>query len=134
MTLDHNWQYIMAINPFTKPEDIEKIEELTKWDLLITYRDGTKVSFDKHTGSHQNVFWNDIEEITEAQDKKYFSYRLRTLMERQGLRQEDLAAIVGTSQVMISRYMNGMIPNAYMLRKIARSLDCSMDDFFYSDY
>lgn len=56
-------------------------------------------------------------------------------MGRQGIGQEQLADMVGTSQTMISRYVGGgVIPSAIVLRKIAKALDCSMDDFFYKDY
>lgn len=131
----HNWQYVMSISPFIKEEDIESIEELNEWDLLITFRDGKKVMFDKFTGCHKNVFYNNVDEITEEQEKREFAYRLRSLMGRKGINQEQLANLLNTSQTMISRYIKGkVIPSALVLRRIAKILDCSMDDFFYKNY
>lgn len=56
-------------------------------------------------------------------------------MARQRISQEDLADILGTTQEMISRYINGdCIPNCIRLRQISKVLNCSMDDFFYQEY
>lgn len=130
-----NWQYVMAINPFIQEEDIDSIEEISEWDLLITFSDGKKVMFDKHTGYHNEVFYGNVSELTEEQEKKEFSYRLRSLMGRRGIGQEELADMIGTSQTMISHYVSGRsIPSVMVLRKIAKILNCSMDDFFYRNY
>ena len=133
--MNQNWQYVMSISPFIQEDEIESIEELSEWDLLITFTDGRKVLFDKYTGCHKNIFYKDLDEITEEQEKREFAYRLRSLMGRKGIKQERLAEMINTSQVMISRYIKGgVIPSALILRKIARALDCSMDDFFYKNY
>lgn len=130
-----NWQYIMAINPFIQEDEVESIEEISEWDLLITFSDGKKVMYDKHTGYHNEVFYDDVNELSEEQEKKEFAYRLRSLMGRRGIGQDELADMIGTSQTMISHYVSGRsIPSAIILRKIAKVLRCSMDDFFYRNY
>lgn len=129
------WQYVMSISPFIKEEDVESIEELNEWDLLITFRDGKRVMFDRHTGCHRNIFYDDISVITEEQEKREFAYRLRSLMGRKGYTQEQLAEETELTRAMISRYIRGhAVPSALVLRRIAKVLGCSMDDFFYKNY
>ena len=129
------WQYVMSISPFIKEEDVESMEELNEWDLLITFRDGKRVMFDRYTGCHKNIFYDDVGVITEEQEKKEFAYRLRSLMGRKGYTQDRLAEETKMTQTMISRYIRGLaIPSALVLRKMAKVLDCSMDDFFYKNY
>lgn len=129
------WQYVLMVDPFIKKEDVIEIKELNDWDILITFEDGNKVLFDRFTGYHKNIFYNDINELTERQEKKEFAYRLRSLMGRKWITQEQLARDINVTQAMISRYVRGeAFPNALTLRKIAKALNCSMDDFFYKDY
>ena len=129
------WQYVMSVNPYTKPEDVLELKELNEWDLLITYANGKRILYDRCTGYFNTVFYDNVNEITEEQEKREFAYRLRSIMRHRGIIQEDLADMTGTSQVMISRYVSGeSIPSAIKLNKIAKALRCSMDDFFYKDY
>ena len=129
------WQYVMKIDPFALKEDVVEIKELNEWDLLIVFANNKKYIFDRFTGYHKSVYYKNINEITEEQEKRQLSSRLRTLMGRNWINQEELAKRVGTSQVMISRYVRGeTIPSAIMLRKIAKALNCSMDDFFDRNY
>lgn len=133
--MKENWQYVMAISPFIQEDEVESIEELDQWDLLITFHDGRRVMFDRYTGYHRYVFYDNVNQLTEEQEKREFAYRLRSLMGRRGIGQEELAVMIGTSQTMISHYVSGkFMPNAIVLRKIAKALNYSMDDFFYRDY
>ena len=135
MDEEYLWQYVMYINPFAKKEDVEEIKMVNEWDVLITFVDGRKYIFDTYTGYYKNVYYNNINELTEEQEKKEFAYRLRSLMGRRFINQEELAKRVGTSQVMISRYVRGeTLPSIIMVRKIAKVLDYSIDDFFDRDY
>lgn len=129
------WKYVMHISPFIKEEEVKSIKEINDWDLLITFNDGKRILFDRFTGCHRNIFYDDLDKITDVQEKREFAYRLRTLMGRKGYTQETLAKELGTSQTMVSRYVSGKVmPSAIVLRKIAKILDYSMDDFFYRNY
>lgn len=129
------FQYVKMCDPFATEEDVLELKELNEWDLLITFKDGRKIIYDRFTNYHKNVYYENIHELTEEQEKKEFAYRLRSLMGRKFISQEDLANLVGTSQTMISHYMTGRsIPNLIMGRKIAKALGCSIDDFFDRDY
>lgn len=135
MNNDRLWQYVMQINPFATKDDIEKIEELNDWDILIIFNDGRKVLYDKCTGYYKNISYDNINELTEEQEKKEFAYKLRSLMRRNYITQDELAARVNSSQIMISRYVSGKtMPSLIMGRKIAKVLNCSMDDFFNINY
>lgn len=129
------WQFIWSVDPKATKDDILQVKELNEWDLLIEFRNGKKVIYDRYTGYHKNIFHNNINELTEEQEKKEFAYRLRSIMGRKWINQEQLAEMTNTSQVMISRYVSGKsIPSLMMGRKIAKALGCSMDDFFDRDY
>lgn len=129
------WQYVMQVSPFTRYDEVDEIKELNDWDLLIKYKDGRRILFDRCTGYFKNVSYHDVNQITEEQEKKEFAYMLRTLMKRNWITQEQLANKVDTSQTMISHYLTGRsIPSATMLNKIAKAIGCSMDDFFNKNY
>lgn len=128
-------QYVNLIDPLATEDDVVELKELNEWDLIVEFADGRKVIYDRFTGYFKNIFYDNIGEITEEQEKKEFAYRLRSLMNRNRITQEQLSEKLNTTQAMISRYVRGeTIPNVITLRKIANILDCSMDDFFYKEY
>ena len=132
---EYPWCHALKINPFIKKSDIQEIKELNQWDLLFIFKNGEKIIFDTDTGYYRNLFYKNINELTEEQEKREFGYALRTMMRRRWINQEELANRIGTSQTMISHYMKGRsIPGGIMLRKIAKVLGCSMDELFYIDY
>ena len=128
-------QYIRKVDPFATEEDIELLEELNEWDLLIIFKNGKKVIYDRFTGYYKNVYYNSVYELTEEQEKREFASQLRSLMNRRRITQQDLAERIGTTQAMISRYIRGeTIPSVMVARRIAKVLGYSLDDFFYRDY
>jgi len=54
-------------------------------------------------------------------------YRLTELRERLRYSQEDLAALIGTSQKQISKYEHGAEPGSEKLALMARALDTTTD-------
>ena len=129
------FQYVLKYNPFVKEEDVEDITCINEWDILIKFKNGKKIIYDTFTNYYTEIFYNSINDITEEQEKKEFSHKLRSLMNRKNITQDELAEKTNTSQVMISRYITGRcIPSVIVLRKIAKVLNCSMDDFFYKEY
>lgn len=127
-------EYVLKCDPFATEHDVEKIVEINDWDLLIVFKDGRQFLYDTFNNYHKNKFYDDVNEITEEQEKREFAYRLRSIMNRKQITQADLAEMIGTTQTMISRYTIGQtIPSVIVLRKIAKALNCSMDDFFYKD-
>lgn len=129
------FQYARTCDPFITDDDVEEYREINEWDLLITFKDGRQFIFDRFTNAHKCVYYGSIDELTDEQERKEFAYRLRSLMGRRWVTQDQLADMIDTSQPMISRYVRGdAVPNAITLRKIAKALGYSMDDFFDRDY
>lgn len=56
-----------------------------------------------------------------------FGTKLRTLMKQAALRQEDVAASFGTSQSVVSGWLNGVMPRVPTLLRLARMLNTSVD-------
>lgn len=132
---EYPWYCVLHINPFATKDDVIGFKEIGQWDLLITFKNGEKVIFEVDSGYHRKLFYKNIDELTEEQERREFGYALRTMMRRRGILQEELAEKIGTSQTMISHYMTGRsIPNGIILRKIAKALKCSMDELFFIDY
>lgn len=58
-----------------------------------------------------------------------FSLRLDELMMQRGYNQFTLSDDTGISQASISKYLNRQVmPSAYVAVKLAKALDCSLDD------
>ena len=131
---EYLWQYVLKCKPSTRKKDVLEIKELNEWDLLITFKNGDRIIYDRFNNYHRNIFYDDIKELTDDQEKREFAYRLRNMMARQHVTQDVLAELIGVSQTMISHYITGRsLPNVLTVRKIAKVLDCSMDDLFYKD-
>ena len=58
--------------------------------------------------------------------------RIKYLRERYSMTQTDLANATGIPQQQISKYIRGYrVPTFYNLDKIARALDCTIDELRY---
>ena len=129
------WQFVTMVDPFANKDDVVELKELNEWDLLIIFKDGRRVIFDRYNGYHKNLVYNNINELSEEQEKKAFAYRLRTLMGRNRITQEELAEAINVTPVMISKYVRGLsVPSIIVARKITKVLRCSLDDLFDKDY
>lgn len=61
-------------------------------------------------------------------DLKDFSYRLTVLLDECNMKQKDLAEKVGTTEVTISRYINGTrVPRIDVVARIASVFNVSLD-------
>lgn len=101
------------------------------FDLTAKLSDGNFVLYDDASHSIRNLP-RDSRNMSEEEFKKELSYRLRSIMSRRGITQWKLSKMTGISNVLLSKYMHGKnIPSAYKLDKIAKALDCSMDDLTY---
>jgi DNA-binding XRE family transcriptional regulator len=126
--------YVNRIDPLASLDDVEEFRELNEWDLYILFNNGKKVVFDRFSGYYKDIFYDNIHEITEELETKEFAYRLRSLMGRNNITQDELAEMIGVSRPMISNYVRGMsIPSVMVVRKMAKVFGCSLDDFFYEE-
>lgn len=122
---------LMRIDPFVSPDEVEEVKMINDFDVLFVFKNGRRIIFDSDT----NYFWEQYgedHELTDEQIKREFRLRLRTMMRRKHINQEELAEQLGTTQAVISRYVRGeSIPSYTTVVKIATILNCSMDDFRY---
>lgn len=126
---------IMKISPRLTQNDIKEIKEITDWDLLITLKNGEQYIYELDSNYHRVAVYENIKKVTEEQERKRFGYALNKLMDRNFITQEELAERTGISQTMISHYITGRyIPNYITVVKIAKALNCSMDDFRHGEY
>ena len=101
-------------------------------DILIAkLSDGDTIRFDDMEHTFQRIPYSS-DNMTEENCRYEFSIRLRRIMVYKAISQAELAEKIGVSQVAISNYLTGKrTPNLYVLDKIAKALDCSLDEFTY---
>ena len=64
-----------------------------------------------------------------------FSRRLRKKMYLCGITQKEVAEYCGVTQATVSRYVSGTsMPNGYVIRQIAKLLDCDPNELICFDY
>ena len=75
---------------------------------------------------------SDPNNLTEEECKQEFGRSLYAVMFRKGMTQDQLAEKTGIAQPSLSRYMSGKVmPSFYIVDKLAKALNCSVDDFRY---
>lgn len=101
--------------------------------LTIELDDGDRCLYDD---MEHSIRWlpRDSMSLTEVEFKNEFRRRLYKLMLMKHITQEELSEKTGVTTAMISRYMTGKaVPGFYIIDKLAKALDCSVDDFRYLD-
>ena len=100
-------------------------------NLIVTLDDGYVMSFDEKTKTVRRLP-HDPYNMSEKECRKEFGERLYNIMWGRGLTQNDLAERTGLSQQQISSYMTGKVtPSFYNADKLAKALECSIDEFRY---
>ena len=133
--MDNFIQYCLKrVDPLATENDIAEYRMLNDFDVLFVFKNGKQVIFDSDTCRYR-VLYPKGYELTDKENKREFAIRLRALMRRAHVNQEELAKCLGTNQITISRYVNGdFTPDYNRLGKIAKILNCSVDDFYYKEY
>lgn len=97
-------------------------------ELVIKLRDGRVIAYDEYSNTIRYIARRD-EILTEEEYKKEFCRRLRRRMYVKNISQSELSRRTGIDQGMISRYISGKAnPTLHNGYKIARALDCSIDE------
>lgn len=114
------------------PQYMNKVIEYQEgepFELIVKLNDGNTMSYyvlDKtfrRLPSESDIYDDD-------KCKREFGILLHHMMCRKGFLQNDLSEATGISQSRLSNYINGkMWPSFINLAKIAKALNCSMDDF-----
>lgn len=102
-------------------------------EITIHMKDGSVMKYDYILGAF-SYYANDDElrrRHSPSNEKDWcveFANRMYRRMLMKGYTQEDLAYKTGISQASINRYVNAdVVPNAYVLNKIAKALGCTPD-------
>lgn len=131
---DYIFTHVKHIDPFVQKDDIEELSFINEFDLFVKFKDGRKYIYDTY---HKNFsgFYPESHELTDEEWYRSFKIRLRKIMNRNNVTQDELADNLNLSRRTISRYVNGeTIPDALMLKKISLALGCPLDEFFYKYY
>lgn len=125
---------LMRIDPFVRDDEIEEARMVNDFDVLFIFKNGKRILFDSDTNYFRELYPDDYR-LTDEQRRYEFKRRLRIMMRRKNINQEELAERLGTTQTVISRYVTGgSVPNFITVEKIAEILNCSLDDFRYKHY
>lgn len=108
--------------------DYEKVDEYT---LIVYTNNDRKYLYDLITNTIR-MLPADINNQTDDEFAYEFSLRLQKIMLLNHMGQTELAEATGISQSMISRYiLRKSYPDFRNVDKIARALNCSLDDLRY---
>ncbi len=110
--------------------DAVDVEYIGRYEIIVTVTDGTR------------YLYNDLDEgIRRLPDKdnmskedclNEFGYRLLNIMNYKNITQEELSDMTDIPQARLSEYIRGRrSPGFYNVDKIARALDCSIDELRY---
>lgn len=112
----------------------DKVIDITvvdDWTLHVKLNDGSSVIYDDMLHTIRNLPQNS-NAMTEQECRVEFGCRLRKILLHRGMSQSDLCMRAGITNAQLSNYINGKTtPTFYVVDKIAKALDCSIDDFTY---
>lgn len=105
-------------------------EHFNPHELIIHFPDGTTKVYDDMNKSIR-VIYTDRTNISEDAWRREFVRRIKILMLRHSMTQEELANRLGISQPTLSGYLTGRnMPSFYFVTKLAKVLDCSPNDLY----
>ena len=101
------------------------------FELVVKLDDGHVISYyDTEQGIRRLP--SDDSCLTEEECREEFGIRLYRIMYDKGVTQSELSEMTGITQSNISNYITGRkTPSFYTVDKIARALDCSIDELRY---
>ena len=106
-------------------------EELNEVELVAKLNNGRALLYDDIDHSFRMLPVNSVD-MTEDECRAEFGWRLRKIMYRNGITQEELSERTGIAQSRISNYLRGKnSPTFYVVDRIAKALGCSVDEFRY---
>lgn len=112
-------------------EDAVYYSEQSEYELLIKLNNGKIYLYDDLEHSFR-VLPRDKNNLTKDEFKKEFGMRLYKKMYRKGLTEAELAERTGLTQQQLSEYIVGKkIPGLYIADRIAKALNCPVDDLVY---
>ena len=99
-------------------------------ELIIKLENGEVFSYENINKSLRIL--PDSSSLTEEECRREFAIRLKLMMTVKGMNQNALSEATGIQQYLISDYTKGKrLPGFYNLDKIAKALNCSLDELRY---
>lgn len=112
------------------PDEIDNLEQLSVTELLATMKDGTRYVFDRADRPTVRRLNDDLVNMTDEEMGIDFCARFDSLLRHRGHTLRTLAEATGISNQTLSRYARGLTePRMSDLRKMARALKCTLNDF-----
>lgn len=101
--------------------------------LVVKLKSGKAIWYDDINKSLRRLPDNP-HEMTSDQFRYEFKKRIEKILIFRSMTQNDLAEKIGVDPSQLNRYLNGKnIPSFFIVDKIAKALDCSVDDLRYSE-
>lgn len=120
---------------------LESWEEYTDTSLIVRTTDGCDYFYDAvyEGGLARRIKRiydiNDVDDLTEEEWCKSFSYFLDREIRNIGIPRYELAERAGLTPTTLSRYLNcRRIPQAHIVQKLAYALDCDVNDILPHDF
>jgi DNA-binding Xre family transcriptional regulator len=112
-------------------EEAVEIRAISHDELFVKTESGACYLYDDLENSIRGLP-RDMDNMTEEECSREFGKRLKRMLFQKGVTQNQLAEKTGISSVSLSQYINGKkSPGFYNLDKIARALECSLDELRY---
>lgn len=112
-------------------KDIDSFEETGNYQMLLHMSDGCRMIYDGLEDRCRKLP-SDSRSMSEKECNAEFAARLRSIMRFKGCSQKELSERTGISQPTLSNYTTGKTsPNFYNIDRIAKALDCSVDELRY---
>lgn len=109
---------------------VEYIDKISIGEYIIKTYDGEVYLYDSF-----NKTYRELPESSSMDEDRFrieFGRRLKYLMHIKGFTQKDISDLTGLSQPQISSYMTGStLPSIYIADKLARALNCNIEEFIY---
>ena len=101
--------------------------------ISVKLNNGDVYDYDPIDDSIRQVYLD--EDIDETMMRKAFGNNLQKMLPFSGMTKTELAAKVGVSNVMMSRYIQGKsVPSAIVAHRIARAFGCRLNELFDETY
>ena len=114
-------------------QNMTQYYETDRGELVVKLKNGETLLYDDIDRTIRTLPRNG-NSMSEEECLTEFGKRLHKIMYRKGVTQEELSFLTGITQTTISKYITGRAcPSFYRVDKIAKALDCSIDDLRYVD-
>ena len=115
-------------NTGIRSDNINKIRSIGYDQYIILDRSNNQYLYDMILGTSRK--------LSKRQNLAFeLSLRIKTIMNRKNISEKELSELTEIHQSTLNRYLKGeTAPNAISIRKIAQSLNCRIDDFFYDKF